>query len=276
MSASTDIPKPLTALAIAQLVRDITYLRYASLVGTRVVLDDGSIEKGGGGYLMRSLVSLTRGLETHGLCKSELPELKSQVAAFENKYVKGGHRKLDEADKKELTREMDRVEALFQETIRDRNFSETTPTTGLLDYRKLLADGLMGLFRDEKVVEALSPTVADDMSDAVRCLAFNIPTPSVMIALRATEGMLREIYALFTKKPPESWSKTSELLFSKLKEMQIDTAGIEGYLSHIRTIRNSAEHPEKRFNLKEAEDLLINSQYAIVELLKLRPLAPKP
>ncbi len=39
--------------------------------------------------------------------------------------------------------------------------------------------------------------------------------------------------------------------------------------------KDYAKHREKRFNVKEAEDLLINAQYAIVELLKFNPYAPR-
>lgn len=276
MTESTVTPKPLDSLAVATIIHDVTYLMNASEVGAPVVHDDGSIMKEGKGRILHFLVDLTQYLDAYGLCTNETPHLHHLVTAFESKYSKGYYRNLDQHDYEELSNAIDRIEALIQEVIKERNFAETTPTTGLLNYRKLLAQGIEGLFRGDEAVEALPEIVAEDINDAIRCLAFDIPTPSVMISLRATEGMLRETYELFFKKTAGPWSETSTELFSKLKEMQIDTAGIEGYLSHIRTIRNSAEHPEKRFSLKEAEDLLMNAQYAIVELLKLRQFAPRP
>jgi len=270
MGDSSATPRPLTALSIASLAHDIAFLKYGSRVGDWVVFDDGSIEKEGSHRILSTLQDLTKKLVTFGLCRNEISHLQELCTAFETKYSKGYYRKLDEPDHTSLLDAINRIEALMEETLRERDFSETMPIVGLLNYKRILAQGPGALFGDAETLEALPKIVIMDITDAIRCVAYGIPTPSVMISLRATEGMLREVYATFFKKQTDSpWSEISDELFKKLKDGGVETAGIEGYLSHIRNVRNSAQHPDKRFSPTEAEDLLINSKYAIVELLKL-------
>ncbi len=173
-----------------------------------------------------------------------------------------------------------RIDALLAQTIIERNFSETRPTTGLLNYGKLLTEGVIGLFRDEKIARMIPQIVVQDLNDAIRCLAYGVPTPSVMIALRAMEGMLRHAHQRLSKmdllEPSSqlSWGSLLEQVSKGLARTGIAMLELEGYLTYVRTIRNEAAHPERRFSVKEAEDMLIHVQYAMSELQKLLDLIP--
>src|SRR5208337_1145692 len=103
MTQPSQTPKPLNALAVASIVHEITYLKYASKAGAEVVYTDGSVEKEGKGLFLYSLCRLTEKLEQYGLCKIEVPHLKLMVTAFEDKYSKGPVRRLEKSDYEELS-----------------------------------------------------------------------------------------------------------------------------------------------------------------------------
>lgn len=274
---------PLSALGVYEMSRRIEFLRL-SKPGDPLVYQDGSVEKDGRGFILGNLIAVADLLTHYGLAKSETSSLTRLISRFQD-LVKHYMTTLQANDLPDLAQAIARVEALVQSSVRERNFIETRPTTGLLDYSKLLASGAKGLFRDEKIVNELPSMVRDDLEDAVRCLAYNIPTASVMIALRATEGMLRHAQTILfrtkTLEAPQSsssWAKLQEDVSAGLARTGVAMLELEGYLNFMRTIRNQAEHPDKRFNIKEAEDVLIHAQYAISEvekLLELVPFSPK-
>jgi hypothetical protein len=265
--------EPLTGFAICNITYEIAWLTKAKK-GQPAVFEDGSIEIGSHGYALFFLEALIINLERYGIFSERVHYMKSLLEEMEEKYTGGpAAQLLTQSDAHRLESLGDELLASFRELINQRNFVEATPMGGLLDYRKLQVQGVSGLFRDEEIVKKLPPIVASDMHDAIRCLAFNIPTPAVMIAVRATEGILRHAYASFLGKPPGAahWKEVSEAVFKEMKSKGLNTADIDGYLSHIRNVRNKAEHPDTCFALKEAEDLLINAQYAMVEVLKFIP-----
>lgn len=145
-------------------------------------------------------------------------------------------------------------------------------TEGILNYKRL--QGGAEKFFKKETWECLSITAKSDLDDAAKCLLCELPTPSVMISLRAVEDVLRQYYGHKTKQHPErkGWKDILNELLS------INAAGnhkydvnkkLMGLLDYIReNERNVAEHPDKRFGQEEAEGIFSEVIKTITEISK--------
>ena len=142
---------------------------------------------------------------------------------------------------------------------------------GRLNYAELVEKGLTLLISDKILLNKLSSIVKHDLEEALYCLCFERPTASAMVALRAVEAALRQLYV--TLKPDAKierieWKTVLEDLEVLLKQHNIKAVTLLGYLNYLRDIRNKAEHPDKIFNQIEAEDALIHACHAIKEIYR--------
>jgi len=140
---------------------------------------------------------------------------------------------------------------------------------GRLDYARLIKSGLIGLLQDSDLLDKLSNIVSHDLEEALYCLCFERPTAATMVALRAVEAALRQLY--LTLKPDAeiehiNWGRILSELEELFRQYNIEARTLLGYLDHLREIRNRAEHPDKIFNQVEAEDALIHACYATKEI----------
>jgi hypothetical protein len=228
--------RELTATAVTEIALCLGYLGNCKK-GEPVVDEDGSVKKGDRGFVLHALNVLVEALERFDVLTDEIPYLKSLASDLRKKYVKGSKRKLDSEDAEEIEGIAVELQAKFRETMVRRDFREIRPSSGRFDYSKLLKSGIHGFFSTD-VIEKLPRRVVEDLEDALKSLAYDLPTPSVMISLRATEGILRSSYQEITGHPSgeRNWNDISEALFEALKKMNVNNAGMEGYLSHIRGI----------------------------------------
>jgi len=105
------------------------------------------------------------------------------------------------------------------------------------------------------------PTLSDiaqyDESQGTRCIAFGLPTAAAFHLLRATEEVLRAFYF--------NWVRTRRIARPMWGPMVSDMRGRRSHpteallnnLDNIRvSFRNPTQHPDKVYDMDEAEDLL--------------------
>lgn len=256
--------KPLTGMTVFYLGSHIEFLSTAK-EGDWVVYDDGSIEKDNFGFILFVLRQVDGTLYGSGLAEMEQFELTTLIRDFEAKYCRPTPAKLDVAHQLRLKRLMERIEAVVIQELDRRNVAELTPLEGILDYKKLLSEGAKGLLVGG--ARETPSIVTRDLSEAIRCLSCGAPTASVMMGLRAVEGMVRELHRIITgKKSTKAWAKLLEEVEEELKNKGEQPLLLLGYLDYIRDIRNKADHPDKVFTLREAEQIFMHVIYTIQEI----------
>jgi hypothetical protein len=130
----------------------------------------------------------------------------------------------------------------------------------------------------KNVFTQLTPFARLDLNEGLKCIAFNRPTAAAFHILRATEEMIKQLYLTIIKqkriKHP-TWFPMTEALRNK-KQGPLK-GELLGHLNMIReNFRNPTSHPEKVYDMDEAQDLLNNCITAINNLVKEIDLRNKP
>lgn len=259
--------KPLTAEVVYALAQCIEYLRRVKNYDP-VVFEDGSQDKYGQKLILSSMRDLVRELQAHELLRQDCDALSALQRDFQYKY---GREKpnIEDADAKKLALVVERIEASMKQEISRRNFTELTPVNGMLNYNKLLSEGLTSLLGDEAFLR-IYLTVLADLGEAIKCLSYGAPTASVMIGLRAVEGILRQVHTNLTgKESKKMWKQLLEDIQEDLKNKGIDESPLFGYLDYVRGVRNQADHPDRTFTQLEAEQLFMHAIHIIREVERL-------
>jgi hypothetical protein len=123
-----------------------------------------------------------------------------------------------------------------------------------LNVEKLVGDvrALLG----QKVFEKLSEIAQFDFIEAGKCIAFELPTAGAFHLLRATEGVLRDFYCYNVKR-----NRVNPLLWGPMtgdmrKHRKHPPDILLNNLDNIRvSFRNPTQHPEKRYDIDEVQDL---------------------
>jgi hypothetical protein len=121
---------------------------------------------------------------------------------------------------------------------------------------KLLYD-IDSLFRVGTFVR-LPANSAVDFMNAGRCLAFECTTASAFHALRATEGVLRHYYSCVVRRnrlaePWGWWAMTDQMSKRRTPPPRVLLDAVDGLRENFR---NPTAHPEKHYDVDEAEELL--------------------
>jgi hypothetical protein len=262
---------PLTGIAIAQISSNIEYLRVLGTSGP-VLYPDNKITTERGGYIADSLYSLANNLLLYNILVNYYLEIKTLANRLVTKYSLKKEKNIELEDGQEVSILIAKINALFIDVITKKTLLEYKSPNGILDYNKLIHNGLPELLGSDLINDLSSvQIVLGDLSDSLLCALYSLPTPSVMLSLRAVEGMLRYAHNKLSNKPlsKEGWDQLQNEISSELKDRGIPLEELDGYLSYIRTKRNEAEHPNKRFTQKDAEDMLIHAKYAIAEINKI-------
>lgn len=134
----------------------------------------------------------------------------------------------------------------------------TTPKR--LDVQKLLHDP--GSLLSGKTFSRLSLLTQYDLREAARCVAFELPTAAAFHTLRATENVLRDFYKIHirTKRIKDlMWGPIVQDMQKKhpTKKKKIPNADVLlNQLDYIRKqFRNPTQHPEKIYDMDEAQEL---------------------
>lgn len=107
------------------------------------------------------------------------------------------------------------------------------------------------------VYDALPSLVRYDLSEAGKCIAFERATAAAFHLLRATEGALRWLIAAMAPEAtaePMNWGPVIEAL---RKHPAAPPPELLNHLDNIRrSFRNPTQHPDKVYDIYEAQDLL--------------------
>ncbi len=115
-----------------------------------------------------------------------------------------------------------------------------------------------------KVEDLLAPGIFDglpelaryDLTEAGKCIAFERPTAAAFHLLRCTEEMVKRLYFHLVKRDRKQlmWGPMIADLRTRPRAKQ--HKDLLNHLDHIRTsFRNPTQHPEKRYDIQEAQDL---------------------
>ena len=101
------------------------------------------------------------------------------------------------------------------------------------------------------------PEIAQvDMREAGKCIAYELPTSAAFHLMRGTEAVLRHYYCCKVKrnriKQPLMWGP----MVTHLKEKRVPAGLLDALDSIRRNYRNPTQHPDKVYDLDEAQDLL--------------------
>ena len=237
-----------------------------------VVFPDGSIEKHSDCLLLGYLRNLEHLLGQYGLAVNEYDRLCGIIDTFTNRYNQNDSH-LDEEDHRRLIRVIDRIETAVNLEIVQRDFAELRPASGILDYQKTPLEVLRGLLGEES--HSLSQVVRRDLEEGIKCLRFGAPTASVILSLRAVEGRLRELYQTLTgRKTKKGWFALIKDIQQALSAKRASIDPAMGFLNYLRSVRNTADHPDAIFDQAAAEQTLMHTTSAIRELQKLSEAAP--
>ena len=94
-----------------------------------------------------------------------------------------------------------------------------------------------------------------DFAEAAQCIAFMRSTAAAFHMLRGTESVLRHFYSqkIKRKRVELTWGPIVSELRSKTRISSL----LLNHLDHIRSgFRNPTAHPEKVYDIDEAQDLL--------------------
>lgn len=120
-----------------------------------------------------------------------------------------------------------------------------------------LLDNVGGLMGDG-VFEQLPDLAKYDFEQAGRAIAFDLPTAAAFHLLRGTEAVLRDFYLRTVKrdriKEPRMWGP---IVASLRQRRTPPSAVLLNNLDSLRAhFRNPTQHPEKVYDLDEAQDLM--------------------
>ncbi|MEE8113961.1 MAG: hypothetical protein V3T23_06365 [Nitrososphaerales archaeon] len=122
-----------------------------------------------------------------------------------------------------------------------------------------------------KVFDSLTPIAQEYFRQAGRCIAFECPTAAAFHVLRCTEECLRVLHKAYfprIKIEKQTWWDLVEKLRKKPKGPKPDPTLLE-HLDHLRVrFRNPTDHPDKTYEIEEAEGLLHVAVDAIDRCIK--------
>jgi hypothetical protein len=127
---------------------------------------------------------------------------------------------------------------------------------GLIDVKQAM-NNPKEPFHDESVWDDLPPQTQSDLTEACQTLAFECPTSTVFLSLRAVEDRLHEWYKQETGRDIED--RTFGQVLSELDDQysEDDRPPILSHLDFLKERRNQVAHPERSPDEQEAEDTLI-------------------
>lgn len=152
-----------------------------------------------------------------------------------------------------LTEICDKIDATLDAELKLRTAFIVTPKRLHIDHLLKSPSSLFG----EGVFQALPLMSQFDFKEACRCIAFAMPTAAAFHCMRATEALLRQLYKAVIKR-----NRVEKLLWYPMvehlrKRKNSVPKPLLDNLDNIRVnFRNPTSHPEARYDLDEAQDLM--------------------
>jgi hypothetical protein len=190
----------------------------------------------------------------------QLDELGLQVTSRAAKQLRHLYRELEQEEYDAvLTKEQARTLAQIMTDIRMtleaelEGFYVYTVTPKRIDTTKLMSD-ISFLFAPNTY--ARLPEIARfDLDEAGKCIAFERPTAAAFHLMRAAEAVLRAFFKTHIETSSESmWGPMVKVLRTSLDSP--DYGALLNNLDNIRlSFRNPTQHPQKIYDIQEAQDL---------------------
>jgi len=267
--------RKLDAIGVYEISTQIEYLR-TTPINEIVLHQDNSVRKNNVGYIIDSLNRLILQLNIYNLMNNHKVEMYGIQADFTNRYSKAFSKNISEQDRDTLIKLATKLGESFGQYIAEKNFVDIRINSGIIDYEKLFKNGIVEFFGERDILvflgkESIGSNILEDINESISCGAYGLSTPSVIMALRGVEGMLRYSYKTLLKKDSGNmtWEPLLKAVKTEFERLGIKIDILEGYLVYLKDKRDDAAHPGKRFDPRDAENTLINSRQAIIELKKL-------
>lgn len=226
------------------------------------------VENEGGKMLLDTLETIEYILRVSDLESSVERDLERTINRFSDKYdVPERHEDydtLDDEDASDLKSQLDTWERLLEEELlTTRRYP--SHHSGIMKIDDLVESTEI-LFEEMNIWDELPEKVKDDLDQSIQCLAFNAPTGSVFLALRAVEDRLREWYEVETGR--NIGDRTFGQVIGELDDHYDDSDKplILTHLNYLKDMRNEVAHPERSPDIREAESTLINVRQTIYQI----------
>ena len=119
----------------------------------------------------------------------------------------------------------------------------------------------------ESIRSSMPENAINDIRQAGKCIAFDIPTAAGFHTIRATEAVIRAYYAVVVGTMPKLKMRNWGAYIKILNESGADKR-VTGFLDHIREFhRNPVLHPEETLSTEEAHVLLGVAVSSIVQMM---------
>jgi hypothetical protein len=197
--------------------------------------------------------------DTHDEIKSWLDLLDKEYDDLKfTKFKKNIHLKINHANKlkNDTTRWFEAIYEVYQKS-----------NTKLINEDKLREYVI-------SLKKKLDEMESKDLLDSYHCLVNNIPTPAAMMLYRIGESMVRKFYSKEMKKQPHDGA-TMGTMAQELRKKQTEEIErkirkkadpLVNYIIVQTEERNLAQHPERRFEQTEAEEVFIFVKKLIIDI----------
>jgi hypothetical protein len=206
----------------------------------------------GDGYILQNIARFLENLDELGL-------MVTKRAASKLRQV---FQDLEKSEGERLSREQASELGSVMRTLKHTVDAEMAgmfafiTTSKRLDIERLL-DNIAELFAPG-VFSEFSDIARLDFMDAGRCIAFELPTAAAFHTLRATEANLRHYYMRMVRQQrvkSQMWGPIVQDLQKRRRSRKYAT--LNNHLDNIRlSFRNPTQHPEKVYDIQEAQDLM--------------------
>ena len=192
----------------------------------------------------------------------KLSELNLQVTNAASDRLRTIRARLDEMDEdavvdEELSKQVraaaHEVDITLDAELGLRSAFTTSPKRYSIDHLLRAPDALFG-----KGVFALLPEISRfDFTEACRCIAFDLATAGAFHLMRGTEGVLRYYYCELVRRKRVRRLMWGDIIQDLRGRNNSAPKTLVDNLDNIRTnFRNPTQHPDARFDMDEAQDLL--------------------
>lgn len=160
---------------------------------------------------------------------------------------------------------IDKLDATLDAELQLRSAYIVTPKRFPLEH---LLTSPKNLFAS-KVFQDLPAICQYDFSEAGRCIAFALPTATVFHLMRGTEGVLRWYYCSIVKRNRVKTLLWNAMVTHLRKRRAAPPEALLDNLDSIRrNFRNPTQHPDARYDLDGAQDLLGVAVDAVNRMVK--------
>lgn len=172
---------------------------------------------------------------------------------------------VDSALAKKVKAEIDKIDTTLDSELKLRSAFIITPKRYDLDYLLKNPQNLFG----SSIFNKLPVICQFDFQQACRCAAFSLPTSAAFHLMRGTEGVLRYYYCSIVKHSRVKYLMWNDIVQHLRKRRDMPPKPLLDGLDNIRyNFRNPTQHPEARYDMDEAQDLLSVSIDAVNRMIK--------